>query len=78
MGIKINEIVREIGGGIKENKKFKAVQMGGPSGGCIPASLAGELEIDYQQINKTGAIMGSGGLIVLDESTTWLILRDSF
>lgn len=68
MGITIKEIVHEIGGGIKENKKFKAVQMGGPSGGCIPASME-ELQIDYQQINKTGAIMGSGGLVVMDETT---------
>ena len=68
MGITIKEIVHEIGGGIKEDKKFKAVQMGGPSGGCIPASME-ELQIDYQQINKTGAIMGSGGLVVMDETT---------
>ena len=51
MGITINEIVYEIGGGIKGGKKFKAVQMGGPSGGCIPASM-GDLQIDYQQINQ--------------------------
>jgi len=68
MGITIKEIVHEIGGGIKENKKFKAVQMGGPSGGCIPASME-DLQIDYQQINRTGAIMGSGGLVVMDETT---------
>ena len=68
MGMTINEVVNEIGGGIKDNKKFKAVQMGGPSGGCIPASMA-DLEIDYQHINQTGAIMGSGGLVVLDETT---------
>jgi NADH-quinone oxidoreductase subunit F len=68
MGITINEIVHEIGGGIRGDKKFKAVQMGGPSGGCIPASM-GDLRIDYQQINKTGAIMGSGGLVVMDETT---------
>jgi NADH-quinone oxidoreductase subunit F len=70
MGITINEIVYEIGGGIREGRKFKAVQMGGPSGGCIPASM-GDLRIDYQQINKTGAIMGSGGLVVMDETTSW-------
>jgi NADH-quinone oxidoreductase subunit F len=68
MGITINEIVFDIGGGIIGGKKFKAVQMGGPSGGCIPASM-GNLKIDYDEINRTGAIMGSGGLIVLDEST---------
>ncbi|MBN1408275.1 MAG: NADH-quinone oxidoreductase subunit NuoF [Calditrichaceae bacterium] len=68
MGMTINEIVFDIGGGIVGGKKFKAVQMGGPSGGCIPASM-GDLKIDYDEINKTGAIMGSGGLIVLDETT---------
>jgi NADH-quinone oxidoreductase subunit F len=68
MGLTINEIVFDIGGGIRENKKFKAVQMGGPSGGCIPASM-GDLQIDYQQITRTGAIMGSGGMVVMDETT---------
>ncbi len=68
MGITINSIVFDVCGGIINDKKFKAVQMGGPSGGCIPASMC-ELPIDYQQINKTGAIMGSGGLIVMDETT---------
>lgn len=68
MGITINEIVYDVGGGIKKDKKFKAVQIGGPSGGCIPASM-GELKIDYEEITRTGAIMGSGGLIVIDETT---------
>ena len=68
MGISIREIVHEVCGGIKENKQFKAVQMGGPSGGCIPAELENTV-IDYESINKTGAIMGSGGLVVLDETT---------
>ncbi|MBN1234269.1 MAG: NADH-quinone oxidoreductase subunit NuoF [Candidatus Coatesbacteria bacterium] len=77
MGITINEIVHEIGGGIKGNKKFKAVQMGGPSGGCIPSSM-GALEIDYQQINKTGAIMGSGGLVVVDETTCMVDMAKFF
>jgi NADH-quinone oxidoreductase subunit F len=77
MGITINEIVYDIGGGIKENKKFKAVQMGGPSGGCIPASM-GDLQIDYQQINKTGAIMGSGGLVVMDETTCMVEMAKFF
>ena len=77
MGITINEIVYEIGGGIKENKKFKAVQMGGPSGGCIPASM-GDLQIDYQKINKTGAIMGSGGLVVMDETTCMVEMAKFF
>ncbi|OPY72021.1 MAG: NADP-reducing hydrogenase subunit HndC [Syntrophorhabdus sp. PtaU1.Bin002] len=77
MGITINEIVFDIGGGIKEGKKFKAVQMGGPSGGCIPASM-GDLQIDYQQINQTGAIMGSGGLVVMDESTCMVDMAKFF
>ncbi len=77
MGITINEIVYEIGGGIKDGKKFKAVQMGGPSGGCIPASM-GNLRIDYQQINKTGAIMGSGGLVVMDETTCMVDMAKFF
>ncbi|MFB3826539.1 MAG: NADH-ubiquinone oxidoreductase-F iron-sulfur binding region domain-containing protein [Bryobacteraceae bacterium] len=66
MGITIREVVEEIGGGIKDNRRFKAVQLGGPSGGCIPASLAGT-PIDYDALAQTGAIMGSGGLVVLDE-----------
>ena len=68
MGISIREIVFDICGGIKEDRKFKAVQMGGPSGGCIPADLQ-DTVIDYESINKTGAIMGSGGLVVMDETT---------
>jgi NADH-quinone oxidoreductase subunit F len=68
MGISIKEIVFDVCGGIKENRKFKAAQMGGPSGGCIPAELQHTL-IDYESINKTGAIMGSGGLVVMDETT---------
>jgi len=77
MGITINEIVYEIGGGIRGDGKFKAVQMGGPSGGCIPASM-GDLRIDYQQINKTGAIMGSGGLVVIDETTCMVEMAKFF
>ena len=68
MGISIREIVHDVCGGIREGRKFKAVQMGGPSGGCIPAELENTV-IDYESINRTGAIMGSGGLVVLDETT---------
>ena len=68
MGISIREIVYDVCGGIKDDRKFKAVQMGGPSGGCIPAELE-DTVIDYESINKTGAIMGSGGLVVMDETT---------
>jgi NADH-quinone oxidoreductase subunit F len=68
MGISIREIVYDVCGGIKGGKRLKAVQMGGPSGGCIPAELK-DTPIDYESINKTGAIMGSGGLVVMDETT---------
>lgn len=77
MGITIDEIVYDVGGGIKGDRKFKAVQIGGPSGGCIPASM-GSLKIDYDEITKTGAIMGSGGLIVLDETTCMVDLAKFF
>lgn len=68
MGITLREIVYDIGGGIKQSKRFKAVQMGGPSGGCIPESLL-DTVIDYESVTKTGAIMGSGGMVVMDEET---------
>lgn len=67
MGITIREIVENIGGGVAGNRKFKAVQVGGPSGGCIPESMA-DSPIDYEELNKLGAMMGSGGLVVLDDS----------
>jgi len=66
MGISIREIVEEIGGGVPNGKKFKAVQIGGPSGGCIPAELA-DSTIDFESLKKIGAMMGSGGMVVLDE-----------
>ncbi|MDD3643048.1 MAG: NADH-quinone oxidoreductase subunit NuoF [Candidatus Krumholzibacteria bacterium] len=68
MGTTIDTLVNEVGGGIKEGRKFKAVQMGGPSGGCIPASL-GQTPVDFESIPATGAIMGSGGMVVLDDTT---------
>lgn len=77
MGLSINEIVYDIGGGIKNEHKFKAVQMGGPSGGCIPATM-GDLKIDYDEITRTGAIMGSGGLIVLDDTSCMVDLAKFF
>ena len=67
MGITIKKIVEQIGGGIADGKRFKAIQIGGPSGGCIPASMA-DTPIDYISLTKAGAMMGSGGLIVLDET----------
>ena len=67
MGITINEIVNDIGGGIQNNRKFKAVQIGGPSGGCIPASL-GDTQVDFKHLIDIGAMMGSGGLVILDDT----------
>jgi NADH-quinone oxidoreductase subunit F len=68
MGITLREIVYEIGGGIPNNKKFKAVQTGGPSGGCLPESLL-HLPVDFDELTKVGSMMGSGGMIVMDEDT---------
>ncbi len=67
MGITIQEIVEDIGGGIENGKQFKAVQIGGPSGGCIPAELA-HTRVDYEDLTEVGAMMGSGGLLILDET----------
>lgn len=68
MGLALKDVIFGIGGGIKQDKAFKAVQMGGPSGGCIPADLI-DTPVTYEDINKTGAIVGSGGMIVMDEDT---------
>ena len=68
MGTTIHDLVFKIGGGIKGGRKFKAVQMGGPSGGCIPAELD-QTPVDFESIPATGAIMGSGGMVVLDDTT---------
>ncbi|MBW8330618.1 MAG: NAD(P)H-dependent oxidoreductase subunit E [Prolixibacteraceae bacterium] len=66
MGITVRQIVEDIGGGVQNGKKFKAVQIGGPSGGCVPAQLY-DTPIDYESLLQVGAMMGSGGLVVLDE-----------
>ena len=68
MGLTLREVIYDIGGGIRDNKKFKAVQLGGPSGGCIPEELL-DTVIDYKALSATGAIMGSGGMVVMDEGT---------
>ena len=68
MGMTLKEIIYDIGGGVKDNKKFKAVQTGGPSGGCIPAEML-NLPIDFETLTKAGSMMGSGGMIVMDEDT---------
>jgi NADH:ubiquinone oxidoreductase subunit F (NADH-binding)/NADH:ubiquinone oxidoreductase subunit E/NAD-dependent dihydropyrimidine dehydrogenase PreA subunit len=67
MGTTIREIVEEIGGGVAPGRRFKAVQIGGPSGGCVPARLA-DTSVDFESLREVGAIMGSGGLVVLDDS----------
>lgn len=68
MGLSLRDVIYKIGGGIKENRNFKAVQLGGPSGGCIPATLL-DTPVEYESITATGAIMGSGGMVVMDETT---------
>ncbi len=68
MGISLREIIYDIGGGIPKGKKLKAVQTGGPSGGCIPAAML-DLPVDYDELAKIGSMMGSGGMIVMDEET---------
>ena len=68
MGIRLGDIIYEVGGGIVGGKKFKAVLTGGPSGGCLPASML-ELSVDYENLTKAGSIMGSGGMLVADEDT---------
>ena len=68
MGISLKEIIYGVGGGIVGDRPFKAVQLGGPSGGCVPAELI-DTKVDYESITKTGAIVGSGGMVVMDDTT---------
>ena len=68
MGTTLHDIIHDIGGGVPNGKKFKAVQTGGPSGGCLPASMA-NLPVDYEELAHAGSIMGSGGMVVMDEDT---------
>jgi NADH:ubiquinone oxidoreductase subunit F (NADH-binding)/(2Fe-2S) ferredoxin len=68
MGITLKEIIEDVGGGIPDGKKFKAIQTGGPSGGCIPASML-DLKVDFDSLTEAGSMMGSGGMIVMDEKT---------
>ena len=77
MGTTVREVIEEIGGGIPNGKKFKAAQTGGPSGGCIPASLI-DTKIDYDNLTSIGAMMGSGGLIVMDEDTCMVDIAKFF
>jgi len=68
MGITLREIIFDIGGGVPEGRKFKAVQTGGPSGGCIPEQFL-DMPVDYESLAQVGSIMGSGGMIVMDDSS---------
>jgi len=68
MGTSLRDIIFDIGGGIQGDRKFKAVQTGGPSGGCLPASLL-DMPVDYERLSEAGSMMGSGGMIVMDEDT---------
>ena len=77
IGMTLREVIYDIGGGMKTEKDFKAVQLGGPSGGCIPKELL-DTKIDYDTIQATGAIMGSGGMVVMDESTCMIDVAKFF
>jgi NADH-quinone oxidoreductase subunit F len=77
MGVALKDIIYGIGGGIPEGKKFKAVQTGGPSGGCIPESLL-DLPVDFDELNKAGSMMGSGGMIIMDENTCMVDIAKYF
>jgi NADH:ubiquinone oxidoreductase subunit F (NADH-binding) len=77
MGITLREIIEEIGGGIPGGKALKAVQTGGPSGGCIPAGML-DLNVDYESLAKVGSIVGSGGMIVLDEDNCMVNMAKYF
>ena len=77
MGITLREMIYEIGGGIPHGKQLKAVQVGGPSGGCIPTSLI-DLPIDYEALTEAGSMMGSGGMVVMDEDTCMVDLARYF
>ncbi len=77
MGSTIRDVIYGVGGGIKDDREFKAVQMGGPSGGCIPKELLDTL-IDYKTLSATGAIMGSGGMVVVDETTCMVDMAKFF
>jgi NADH:ubiquinone oxidoreductase subunit F (NADH-binding) len=77
MGISLREVIYEIGGGIKGGNAFKAVQTGGPSGGCLPANLL-DLPIDFDRLTEAGSMMGSGGMIVMDEKNCMVELARYF
>lgn len=77
MGLTLRDVIFDIGGGIKDGREFKAVQLGGPSGGCIPKELL-DTVIDYKALSATGAIMGSGGMVVMDDTTCMVNIAKFF
>jgi len=77
LGITLRKVVEEIGGGVPEGRRFKAIQTGGPSGGCVPEALL-DMEVDYESLTSAGAIMGSGGMIVMDDSTCMVDIAKYF
>jgi len=77
MGMSLGELIYDVGGGIAGDKRFKAVQTGGPSGGCIPATLA-DLPVDYERLTEAGSMMGSGGMVVMDEDTCMVDVAEYF
>lgn len=77
MGMKLHDVIYKVGGGMKTEKPFKGVQLGGPSGGCLPAELL-KTPVDYESINRTGAIMGSGGMVVMDTDSCMVDIAKFF
>ena len=77
MGSTLRHVIFDVGGGIKEGRQFKAVQLGGPSGGCLPADLL-DTPVDYESLAATGAIVGSGGMVVADDTTCMVDLAKYF
>jgi NADH-quinone oxidoreductase subunit F len=77
MGITLRDVIFEVGGGIPGGRRFKAVQLGGPSGGCVPEEHI-DIEVDYESVTRTGAIMGSGGMVVMDDTTCMIDIARFF
>jgi NADH:ubiquinone oxidoreductase subunit F (NADH-binding)/NAD-dependent dihydropyrimidine dehydrogenase PreA subunit len=77
MGITLREIVEQVGGGIRDDKRFKAIQTGGPSGGCIPSEYL-DTRVDFDELTKLGSMMGSGGMIIMDEDTCMIHVAKYF
>src|SRR6202007_992075 len=77
MGITLREIIFDVGGGVPEGRRLKAVQTGGPSGGCIPEQFL-DMPVDYESLAEVGSIMGSGGMIVMDDSSCMAVVAKKF